>query len=143
MKTRPVLIVIASLIIGFIIGFLVNGQLTRQRFQSFVSQDHQNAFKFRMMDIIQPNDLQTKEIDPILDDYARRVHETMMASKEKFRELNDDLLNDLEPYLNQDQLDRLDRANQRFEHMMRNRAGRHGPPHGNRRGPGPGPGPGR
>lgn len=140
MKTRPVIIIIATLIIGFIIGFVVNGYITRQKFQSFVNQDHQNALKFRMMDIIRPDAGQTKDIEPILDDYAQKVHESMMQSKAQMKSLHEELIGDLEPYLNPQQMERLLHAQQRFERMMK-RGPRHHPGHrGNRHRSGPAPG---
>ena len=38
MKTKSIIIIVATLIIGFIIGFLTNGQLTKSRIQSFVKR---------------------------------------------------------------------------------------------------------
>lgn len=132
MKTKPVIIIIATLIIGFVIGFLVNGYITRQKFQSFVNQDHQNALKFRMMDIIRPDAGQTKDIEPILDDYARKVHESMMQSKAEMKSLHEELIGDLEPYLDAQQMERLHHAQERFERMMK-RGPRHHPSHRGKR----------
>jgi len=81
MKTKSILIIAATLLIGFVIGFLVNGRLTQQRFQHFVNQDHFDAFKYRMMDAIKPNENQVKDIEPILDEYAEKVHLTMEKTK--------------------------------------------------------------
>lgn len=132
MRTRPIIIIIATLIIGFVIGFLVNGYITRQKFQSFVNQDHQNALKFRMMDIIRPDASQTKEIEPILDEYAQQVHESMMQSKAEMKTLHEELIGNLEPYLNLQQMERLYQAQERYERMMR-KGPRHHPPHRGKR----------
>ncbi len=140
MKNRPVIIIIATLIIGFVIGFLVNGYITRQKFQSFVNQDHQIALKFRMMDIIRPDADQSKEIGPILDEYAQQVHKSMMQSRTEIQSLHEKLIGDLEPYLNPQQMERLLHAQQRFERMMK-RGPRHHPGHrGKRHRSGPPPG---
>lgn len=140
MKTRPILIIIATLIIGFVVGFLVNGYITRQKFQRFVDQDHQNALRHRMMDIIHPDADQTKEIEPILDEYAQQVHNSMMQSRTEIQTLHEKLIDDLEPYLNEQQMERLNRAHKRLDRMMKNRPGRHAGPHGKRQRQGPPPG---
>ncbi|MCF8364773.1 MAG: hypothetical protein K9H16_03275 [Bacteroidales bacterium] len=138
MKTKSILIVASTLIIGFIIGFLANGFLTRQKFESFVRQGSHDAFKFRMMDIIHPDESQVKDIEPILEDFAREAHQNIESSKEQMKVLHEELMDALKPYLNNDQLERLDRANERFREVWERPKGPpHSRPHGQGRyGPG-------
>jgi hypothetical protein len=137
MKIKSIFILLATLLIGFAIGFLVNGQITRQKFERFVSQNHQEAFRFRIMKVIRPDEAQTRDIDPILQEYARKAQETMQKSKEDLTDLHENLITDLTPYLNQQQLERLEQAHRRFDRTMRERY-RHGhpPPHRERGRPG-------
>jgi len=139
MKIKSILIIIATLFIGFVIGFLVNGRLTQQKFQHFVNQDHFDAFKHRMMDAIKPNENQIKDIEPILDKYAEKVHLTMEESKSDINSLHENMIKDLSPYLDDQQIEKLKNLHKRFNSMMREKRG----PHRSPRGKGPGAGQGR
>lgn len=134
MKNRPILIVAITLIIGFVIGFLVNGQITRQRFKSFMNQEYNHAFKHRMMEIIRPDESQVKEIEPILDEYAEKVHVRLRESKEDMKSLHDEMMEEIEPFLNEHQMQRLNEAQSRFD-RHKNRGHRQSvPPRGGRQG---------
>jgi hypothetical protein len=134
MKNRPILIVAITLIIGFVIGFLVNGQITRQRFKSFMNQEYNHAFKHRMMEIIRPDQSQVKEIEPILDEYAEKVQERLRKSKEDMKSLHEEMMEEIEPYLNEHQMLRLKEAQARFERNKNRGHGPKGPPRGGREG---------
>ncbi len=140
MKTKSILIIAATLLIGFVIGFLVNGRITQQKFQHFVNQDHFDAFKCRMMDVIKPDEKQVKAIEPILDEYAEKVHLTMESSKSDINSLNEKMIEDLRPYLNEHQIERLEEVHKRFNNMMRNKRRPHRFQQGDRPGDGLGPG---
>jgi len=136
MKAKSILIIAATLLIGFVIGFLVNGRLTQQKFQRFVSQDHFDVFKHRMMDAIKPDEKQVKDIEPILDEYAEKVHLTMEKSKSDINTLHENMIKDLRPYLDDQQIERLEGVHKRFNSMMRENRGPHRFPRG--KGPGSG-----
>jgi hypothetical protein len=131
MKTKSILIIAVTLIIGFIIGFLVNGQLTKGRIQRFVKQGTADGFKMRFFDIIQPDEKQKVTIEPILDEYAKKTDEMVGSFRVEMKAIHQEMIKKLEPFLNEDQIKRLKLAQERFE--------RH---EGERPGPGPGPGPG-
>ncbi len=63
MKSKSILILIATLIIGFAIGFMTNSQLTKRRIQSFVKMGTSAGFKERLYRVIKPDDLQYKLYD--------------------------------------------------------------------------------
>lgn len=132
MKTKSIIIILTTLIIGFVIGFLVNGQLTKNRIQSFVKQGTHDGFKMRFFDIIDPDEAQRVAIEPILEEYAEKTNEIVESFREEMKSIHDEMIGKLEPYLNEDQIERLKDAQERFERNERLRPG-----HG---GPGPGPG---
>lgn len=138
MKTKSILIVFATLIIGFAIGFLVSGQLARQRFEKFVSQDHSDAFKFRMMDVIDPDDKQVIEIEPILDEYGEKMHRNMEKSKFDINGLHNSLIQELKPYLDAQQIERIESIHKRFKNRMGEPRRSHKFPRGKGQGPGSG-----
>ena len=129
MKTKSIIIIVATLIIGFVIGFLVNGQLTKGRIQNFVKQGTHDGFKMRFFDIIRPDEAQKIGIEPILEEYAAKTHETVENFREEMKAEHDEMIKKLEPYLKEDQLLRLKDAQERFERHERMRPGP-GPGHG-------------
>ena len=131
MKTKSIIIIVATLIIGFVTGFLVNGQLTKGRIQNFVKQGTHEGFKLHFIEIIRPDEAQKVAIDPILDEYAVKINETLSNFREEMKSTHDEMIKKMEPYLTGDQIERLKDAIERFE-----RRERMGP------GPGPGQGPG-
>lgn len=132
MSKRPILLIAITLIIGFAIGFLVNGQITRQKFKKFMNQEYNMAFKHRMMEIIRPDESQVKKIEPILDEYAEKVHENLRESKENLESLHNELMEEIEPFLNERQKERLKEAQSRFERSKKRGPRPPGPPHGGR-----------
>nr|NQU89528.1 hypothetical protein [Bacteroidota bacterium] len=114
MKTKSVLIIIATLIIGFIIGFLTNGQLTKNRIQRFVKQDNCERFKSRLIHVIQPDDSQFEVIEPIIDEFTRKVHQSMRESRKGFNSMHDEMVDKLKPYLEPEQINRLEETHRRY-----------------------------
>jgi len=107
MKTKFVLIIIATLIIGFIIGFLTNGQLTHQKIRRFVDQGTQDGFKNRLYHIIKPDEKQLMQIDTIVDRFSEKIHCSIISSRKEIDSLNRELEKGLKPYLSPKQLERL------------------------------------
>jgi hypothetical protein len=138
MKTKSILIIIATLIIGFIIGFLTNGQLTKSRIQSFVKMGTSDGFKNRLYHVIRPDELQRAEIDPILEKYAEKIHESVVKSREEMSIIGDEMMEELEPLLDDDQNFRMKNAHERMGqgwggHRQPGTPHKRGGKHGNRR----------
>ncbi len=132
MKTKSIIIILSTLFIGFVTGFLVNGQLTKSRIQSFVKQGTHDGFKMRFFDIIDPDEAQRAAIEPILEEYAEKTNEIVESFREEMKSIHDEMILKLEPYLDKEQIERIKDAQERFERNERLRPG-----------PGPGPGHGR
>ena len=137
MKFKSILIIVATLIIGFIIGFLTNGQLTKSRIQSFVKMGTSDGFKARLYRVIQPDELQRAEIESILEKYAEKIHESVVKSREDMIGIGDEMMEELEPFLNDDQIFRMKKSNERM-----GRGWQDGRPGGRPRHGRPGSGPG-
>lgn len=128
MKTKPVLIIIATLIIGFVIGFLTNGQITKSKIDKFVKFGTHEGFKGMYYRVIQPDDEQLKVIDPILDKYGELIHENVSTMQESMKELHQKMVGEIEPFLTEEQKLRLEESIRRFERDEKMHRGRRGPP---------------
>ena len=132
MKTKSILIIIATLLIGFAIGFLTNAQITRQRLDTFVSQGSYNFFRYRMIRDINPDAQQAEKIEPILEKYARLADENITQSRMQMQELHQKMIDELQPHLTAQQMEWVQNAHQNFRGDPQRR-GHRGPPPG--RGP--------
>lgn len=119
MKTKSILILIATLIIGFVIGFLTNGHLTKRKIQSFVNMGTSAGFKERLYHIIKPDEMQRNEIDPILEKYAVKIHESVVGSHDEMKNINDEMMEELEPFLNEDQVMRMREIHEKMDRGWR------------------------
>ncbi len=128
MKTKPVIIIIASIIIGFLIGFVTNGFITKSRIEKFVRSGTHEGFKGKYYRVIDPDEEQRKAIDPILDKYGEMIHENVVNMQKSMKDLHDAMLMEIEPYLNEDQQSRLEESVRRFERDENFRSGRRRPP---------------
>ncbi|MBE0638819.1 MAG: hypothetical protein IH598_09885 [Bacteroidales bacterium] len=128
MKTKPVLIIIATLIIGFVTGFLTNGQITKTKIDKFVKSGTHEGFKGMYYRVLQPDEEQLKVIDPILDKYGELIHENVTTMQKSMKELHQQMVNEITPYLDQEQKERLEESIKRFERDERLHRGRKGPP---------------
>jgi hypothetical protein len=76
MKTRPVLLGIITLIIGFVIGMLTSAQLRLNRLKPVRMYFSEERFREGFYKTIQPDGEQKAKIDLILDKYAKLNSET-------------------------------------------------------------------
>lgn len=132
MKTKSIIIIITTLLIGFVIGFLTNAQITRQRLDTFVNRGSYNFFKYRMIRDINPDPQQAEKIEPILEKYAQLADQNVAQSRQKMQQLHQEMIDELKPYLTQQQMEWIENAHQNFRGDPQGR-GRRGPPAG--RGP--------
>ncbi len=114
MKIKSVLIIIATIIIGFIFGFFTNSYVTKNRIKNFVRMGTHEGYKIKLYHIIRPDDFQREKIEPIIDEFAEKNHELVFGFKSEMKELNIKLFKELEPYLDEGQKNRLRNVYRRF-----------------------------
>lgn len=121
MKTRTILIIALTLIIGFIIGFFTSGRIARQRMKHFRDMmDKPKQEEMHLMKRLELTTEQEKEIRPILDTMLpaqaqlRKQHKTQMDSARTV------MFNQLKPLLNDAQIKKVERI-QRMAPMMPDR----------------------
>jgi len=161
MKAKPILLVIITLVIGFILGWLTSAQIRLHRLQPVRLYFSEDRFREGFYKAIQPDEKQKAEIEKILDKYAKLNSEF----QENFRKELDSNMKafrkELDSKLTKEQLARLKEIDDRRQEMIRQgrrgrsdssfnrrmRPGGHGPaPEGmtiprDRQGPPPGPPP--
>lgn len=133
MKTRPVILVVVTLIIGFFLGMLISAQIRSHRLKPVRVFFSEEKFREGMYQAIQPNEGQKVKIDAILDKYSKMNSEATAAFRKEFEARMKKFRNELDSNLTQEQILRLKELDAQREKMKRsNRNGRgrsyHNPP---------------
>lgn len=104
-KFKPILALLSTLIVGFFLGFLVSGQMTKKKMDDFLRWGTEEGFKEIMIEDLQPSEDQKKDLDPILEKYAIMNGELHNEWKKQHGELMRAMSEEMKPYLTQEQID--------------------------------------
>jgi hypothetical protein len=125
MKTRPVLLGIITLIIGFVIGMLTSAQLRLNRLKPVRMYFSEERFREGFYKTIQPDDEQKAKIDLILDKYAKLNSETQNNFRKELDANVKAMRKELDSNLTKEQLARLKEMDERRQEMMKQIRKRH------------------
>jgi len=138
MKAKPVLLVIGTLIIGFVLGMLTSAQIRLHKLNPVKVFFSEERFRDGFYKTIQPDEKQKAKIDLILDKYAKKNSE-LQDNFRKEMDLNmKEFRKEIDSNLTKEQLARLkemdDRRQQMVRQNWRNHPGDSLGTHGSRRG---------
>lgn len=106
--TQSALILLATLIIGFVVGVFATGALGSQRRARVERLRERGGFIEHMQRAIQPHDQEQRAaILPILEATARRNRVTIDSAQVELRTAFEEMLAELQPLLDADQYRRL------------------------------------
>lgn len=113
-ETRSALILLATLLIGALLGALITGALAQRRI-SRVAEMRERGFGMHIERIIQPKDeAQREAIRAVLKAAARRNQEIMRGARERFGDELRQMREELFPLLDEEQRQRLESASEGF-----------------------------
>ncbi|MFH0841254.1 MAG: hypothetical protein V1903_01405 [Bacteroidota bacterium] len=119
MKTKLVLLLILTLIIGFVIGWLTSAQVRLHKLQPVRMYLSDDRFREGFYKMIQPDEKQKAEIEEILDRYAKHnsgfqqdIRKNIDSSMKAFRK-------ELDSKLTKEQLARLKEMDDKRQEMIR------------------------
>lgn len=119
MKTRPVFLVIGTLIIGFFLGMLTSAQIRNHRLKPVRVFFSEEKFREGMYQAIQPTEGQKVKIDEILDKYSRMNSEATADFRKEFSARMEKFRNELDSNLTPEQIIRLKELDEQREKMVR------------------------
>jgi hypothetical protein len=125
MKTRLILAVIVTLIIGFILGMLTSAELRYHRLRPvrmYFTDDH---FRDGFYKIIQPDKQQKVKIDKILDDFIRLNGDLQDKFRKELDNNFESMKKELDQNLTKDQITRLREMDEKRKEMMKAFSRRH------------------
>lgn len=119
MKAKPVILVIITLMIGFVLGMLTSAQVRFHKLKPVRMYFSEERFRESFYNIIQPDEKQKAEIELILDKYAK-MNSTLQTDMRRALDSNiRDMRKELDTKLTKEQLVRLKQMDERRQEMIR------------------------
>jgi hypothetical protein len=124
MKMKPVFLILATLIIGFVLGMLTSAQIRYHKLNPVRVFFSEERFREGFYHAIQPDEQQKARIDIVLDKYARINGELQSTFRKELDSNMKEFRKEIDTYLTRDQIARLKEMDERRQQMIRhNRSG--------------------
>ncbi len=136
MKSKSLIAILLTLIIGIVIGILSSTYMRNRRMEEFRSYASFEGFRYQALRVIDPTEEQQEKILPVIEEFSRKNQELKIKYREEFIALMKDYKNKLEPLLTKEQMQRIE--NRRHQGPPNDRRGQ-GRERGERRRDGSGP----
>jgi hypothetical protein len=125
MKAKPIIFVIVTLIIGFVLGMLTSAQVRLHKLQPMRMYFSEERFREGFFNTIQPDEKQKAEIVEILDKYAAKNSDLQSGFRKELDLNMQEMRKELDSKLTREQIARLKEIDEKRQEMIRqNRKGR-------------------
>ena len=118
MKTKPVLLILATLIIGFVLGMLTSAQIRYHKLNPVRVFFSEERFREGFYRTIQPDEQQKEKIDIVLNKYARINSELQTTFRKEFESSMKEFRKEIDAYLTKDQIERLKEMDENRQQMI-------------------------
>lgn len=119
MKSKPILVLIATLIIGFILGMLTSAQIRYHKLKPVRVYFSEGRFRDGFYNIIQPDEQQKSKIDEVLEKYATINSDLQTNFRKELDATMKAFRKELDSNLTKEQLARLKEMDDRRQEMTR------------------------
>ncbi|HEX2976880.1 MAG TPA: hypothetical protein VHO68_13165 [Bacteroidales bacterium] len=119
MKTRSIILVIITLIIGFVLGMLTSAQIRYKKLQPVRMYFSPERFREGFYKVIQPDDKQKEEIDAVIEKFARINGDLQNNFRREFETNMKEFRKEVDSRLTKDQLARLKEMDEKRQEMIR------------------------
>lgn len=120
MKARSIIVIVVTLIIGFILGMLTSAQIRYHRLKPVRVFFSEERFREGFYKTIEPNEQQKAKIDLVLDKYAKINSELQSNFRKELDANMKEFRKELDLNLTKDQITRLKDMDERRQEMIRN-----------------------
>ncbi|MGI9278836.1 MAG: hypothetical protein ACR2PX_04295 [Endozoicomonas sp.] len=114
-KAKPLLILLATLMIGCLLGALAVGVVVRDKVQAARQFTHKDGFVQQIESVLEPSARQKKKVDPIIHRYGEKVQTIFAGSRESLQQEMDAMMEELSTVVSEQQLDRLEHRRSRLQ----------------------------
>lgn len=108
-KFRAILSLLFALVLGILIGFFISQELVRHKVKDVESLSSYESFKSRLYVIIEPSEEQIKDIEPVIKIFSKKMEEAKRRFRSEYGKIIQEFHKELKPYLNEDQIEKLDK----------------------------------
>ncbi len=122
MRSKSLIAILITLIIGIVIGILSSTYMRNRRLKEFRSYASFEGFKYQALRIIDPTEEQKEKILPVIEEFSRKNQKLKIKYREEFIALMKDYKNELDPLLTKEQIQRIE--SRRHERPPSDRRGR-------------------
>ena len=122
---KTILAIIGLILIGFFAGFFTHREMTMDRIQQIAAMTRGPGFQEQLLDKLEATTQQRQELDPIVQDYGKRLTTLHRESREQRKVVIDSLYNAIRPHLTPQQTVKLEQFSRRFRAnpLKRNKRG--------------------
>jgi hypothetical protein len=118
MKAKPVILIVATFIIGFILGMLTSAQIRYHKLNPVRFFFSEQRFRDGFYRIIQPDDEQKAKIDIVLDKYAKINSDLQSSFRKEFDASMKQFRKEIDTYLTREQIARLKEMEERRQKII-------------------------
>jgi hypothetical protein len=119
MKPKALIIIIVTLVIGFVLGMLTSAQIRHQRLKPVKIYFSEQRFREGFYKAIMPDENQRAKIDLVLSKYGKINSEIQNDFRKKIDSMMKDFWTEMGPLLTKEQLGRLREMEERRKEMIR------------------------
>ncbi|HEY5471392.1 MAG TPA: hypothetical protein VIK07_12795 [Bacteroidales bacterium] len=119
MKAKPIIVVVVTLIIGFVLGMLTSAQIRYHKLKPVSVYFSEERFRDGFYRAIEPDDQQKAKIDVVLDKYALLNSELQNNFRKQLDANMIDFRKELDLNLTKEQLARLKDMDDKRQEMIR------------------------
>jgi hypothetical protein len=119
MKTRSIIVILITLIIGFILGMLTSAQIRYNKLKPVRVFFSEERFREGFFRTIQPDEQQRAKIDLVLDKYAKINSNLQSNFRQELDGNMKEFRKELDSILTKEQLSRLKDMDERRQQMTR------------------------
>jgi hypothetical protein len=119
MKAKPIILVVITLIIGFVLGMLTSAQIRYQKLKPVRVYFSEERFRDGIYKTIEPDEQQKAKIDLVLNKYAKINSDLQTDFRKTFDSTMKEFRKELESNLTRDQLAKLKEMDERRQEMYR------------------------
>ncbi len=119
MKKRSIILIIITLLIGFVIGMLTSAQLRYQKLKPVRVFFSAERFREGLYNTIQPDEAQKADIEEVLDKYAKEMSDMQEEFRRDFDTKMKAFRKEIDSKLTKEQISRIREMEEKREEMFR------------------------
>ena len=109
-RIKPIIILLSTLVIGIVLGFLVAGHHMHQRINKFQRWADPDGFVQMVQNRLDLTEEQREQVLPVIEKYANKSTSLRLDCHNQHQTIIDSMRQELIPYLNEDQVEKFDQC---------------------------------